>query len=165
MQDYSPPPERISLTPLIDIAFLVLIFFMALPLKRLDGKLSAHLPTGNGIQSTIAEPRYVVPVRVRKDSFQVGDRRLKSAWDLAPTLRQLGPDNTYSIRGDADVGWSRIVSVVDLLTSLKYKHVEFFGTKDPTRRVRQSIPLPVPPLSTRSRPRSRRFPSSRPQPR
>ena len=40
--------ERLRLTPLIDVAFLVLIFFMALPMKRLDGKLSAHLPTETG---------------------------------------------------------------------------------------------------------------------
>jgi biopolymer transport protein ExbD len=144
MQEYSPPSERLSLTPLIDIAFLVLIFFMALPLKRLDGKLAAHLPTKNGIEPTFAEQRYVVPIRVRKNSFQVGDRRLASAWDLAPTLKLLGKDSTYSIRGDADVGWNRIVAVVDVLSSLKYQHIEFFGTQDPPRRVRRSIPLPKP---------------------
>ena len=144
MQEYSPPSERLSLTPLIDIAFLVLIFFMALPLKRLDGKLQAHLPTKNGISTIIAEQRYVVPIRVRNDSFEVGDRRRASAWDLAPTLRLLGADNTYSIRGDADVSWNRIVSVIDVLSSLKYKHIEFFGTKDPPRRIRRSVPLPKP---------------------
>ena len=40
----SSQTDRLRLTPLIDIAFLVLIFFMALPLKRLDHKLSTHLP-------------------------------------------------------------------------------------------------------------------------
>ncbi len=144
MRKNSLPSERMSITPLIDIAFLVLIFFMALPLKRLDGKLSAHLPTGDGIVAIEAPPRYVVSIRVRDDSFEVGDRRKESAWDLAPTLKLLGPESTYSIRGDADVGWDRIVSVVDVLTSLKYEHVAFYGTKLPPRRVRRSVPLPKP---------------------
>ena len=39
-----------DLTPLIDIAFLILIFFMCLPFRSLDAKLESHLPAaGNGI--------------------------------------------------------------------------------------------------------------------
>ena len=37
-----------DLTPLIDIAFLILIFFMCLPFRDLDGKLAPFLPQGNG---------------------------------------------------------------------------------------------------------------------
>ena len=32
---------KVELTPMIDVAFLILIFFMCLPFKTLDGKLAA----------------------------------------------------------------------------------------------------------------------------
>ena len=35
---------KLELTPMIDISFLILIFFMCLPFKTLDGKLAAFLP-------------------------------------------------------------------------------------------------------------------------
>ena len=107
------------------------------------GKLSAHLPE-NGIVPIEAPPRYVVSIRVRKDSYQVGDRRRESPWDLEPTLRRMGKDSTYSIRGDPGVNWDRIVKVVDVLTHLQYTHVQFYGTSSPSRNVRRSVPMPMP---------------------
>ena len=50
--------EEISLelTPMIDITFLILIFFMLMPFKTLEGKLLAFLPTDKGIQPIPQDP-------------------------------------------------------------------------------------------------------------
>ena len=40
--------EKANLTPLIDVAFLILIFFMCLPFRNLDGKLAPFLPRESG---------------------------------------------------------------------------------------------------------------------
>lgn len=125
--------EKLSLTPLIDVAFLVLIFFMALPMKRLDGKLSAYLPTGNGGAPTIAEPRSVVRIHVRKDHFRLGNTRAPVARGLLPLLERLGPTHTYQIEAPKETRTQRVVDLMDLLTGLKYNHVEFSGTKLPNR--------------------------------
>ena len=45
-----------DLTPLIDVAFLIIIFFMCLPFKTLDGKLAAFLPTEKGLNPTPEKP-------------------------------------------------------------------------------------------------------------
>jgi biopolymer transport protein ExbD len=144
MHNDSPPSERLSITPLIDIAFLVIIFFMALPLKQLDGKLASHLPTQAGIWETIEEPRSVVPIWVRHDSFMLGDREVSDVRRLMPTMRLLGKENTYSVRAMPAVDWQRIVAVVNVLAELRFPHVEFYGTRSPPRTTRRSVPLPMP---------------------
>ena len=55
---------KLELTPMIDISFLILIFFMCLPFKTLDGKLAAFLPTDKGINPTPAEPPVEIKVSV-----------------------------------------------------------------------------------------------------
>ena len=48
--------DQTDLTPLIDVAFLIIIFFMCLPFKTLDGKLAAFLPTDKGMAPTPTKP-------------------------------------------------------------------------------------------------------------
>ena len=55
---------KIELTPLIDVAFLILIFFMCLPFKTLDGKLQAFLPTDKGINPIEQDPVNEIMVSV-----------------------------------------------------------------------------------------------------
>ncbi|MHC4341048.1 MAG: biopolymer transporter ExbD, partial [Planctomycetota bacterium] len=98
-----PPAARLALTPLIDVAFLVIIFFMALPIKRLDGKLSAHMPN-QGFQPTDQRAEDVVRIQVYRSGgevrFMLGDQVFADAWHLVPVLEKLGPLLRYEIRGD-----------------------------------------------------------------
>ena len=55
---------KLELTPLIDVAFLILIFFMCLPFKTLDGKLQAFLPTDKGINPIEQDPVNEIMVSV-----------------------------------------------------------------------------------------------------
>lgn len=56
--------SKLELTPLIDVAFLILIFFMCLPFKTLDGKLQAFLPTDKGINPIEQDPVNEIMVSV-----------------------------------------------------------------------------------------------------
>jgi biopolymer transport protein ExbD len=55
---------KIELTPMIDVAFLIIIFFMCLPFKTLDGKLQAFLPTDKGISPIEQDPLNEIMVKV-----------------------------------------------------------------------------------------------------
>ena len=55
---------KLELTPMIDMAFLIIIFFMCLPFKTLEGKLSAFLPTDKGINPIPQEPPNEIKVSV-----------------------------------------------------------------------------------------------------
>ncbi|MHC4939793.1 MAG: ExbD/TolR family protein [Planctomycetota bacterium] len=60
----APEKEGANLTPLIDVAFLILIFFMCLPFRTLDAKLAAHLPE-EGFGPTGQPPqKFVIKVHI-----------------------------------------------------------------------------------------------------
>ena len=140
---------RPSLTPLIDIAFLVLIFFMALPLKRLDGKLEAWLPQAGG-QPRLADRPPPVPVRIhlrrRGDDvhYRIGDFSFDRPEGMAPLIRRLGNESTYELRSDAGVPWRAVVRTVDVLKALDCTRLQFHGTRRASRQIRQLVPLPQP---------------------
>jgi len=141
-------PVQPSFTSLIDIAFLVLIFFMALPLKNLDGKLEAFLPKDAGIVVTSQPPPETVRIRVtRRDghsAYRLGEHEADRILGLEGVLRALGPDNRYEIHADAKVPWNDIVSVVDLLKALGYPRLSFTGTRFPEPDLRGLFRLPAP---------------------
>lgn len=144
------PPARLGITPLIDVAFLVLIFFMALPLKRLAFKMETFLPKtlGDDARQIDKPPLDVIRLRLRMRgdavSYSVGGHTFERAADLTGVLRHLGPLNRYEIYASADVPWEAVVETVDVLAALDYKKVQFRGVGKPTRKLRQSIPLPRP---------------------
>ena len=55
-KEFMQEKMEMELTPMIDVAFLILIFFMCLPFKTLDGKLQAFLPTEKGLNPTPEKP-------------------------------------------------------------------------------------------------------------
>jgi biopolymer transport protein ExbD len=136
--------EKLQITPLIDIAFLVIIFFMLLPLKRLDGKLAAHLPTKDGITPIEAPPEQKIRIKVREHSIVLGDHRFAEAAELEPLLRRLGKDHSYVVDASSTLAWSRVLEVVDTLAGLKIKKVEFRGCKLPGAAITRLRQLPMP---------------------
>jgi biopolymer transport protein ExbD len=61
---------ELEMTPMIDVTFLLLIFFMCtLKFKTLEGKLAAYLPKDVGVNTSEAEPKEKVEIllRVRRE--------------------------------------------------------------------------------------------------
>jgi len=132
---------QMSFTSLIDVAFLLIIFFMCLPFQRLDHKLEAFLPKGDGPVPTLAPPKETVRIRVRKREnallYVLGDHSAPSAADLRPTLRALGPDNAYEVDATEKVPWQGVVDVVNVLREIGCTEVRFRGGPAPGREIRQ----------------------------
>ena len=81
---------EMEMTPMIDVTFLLLIFFMCtLKFKTLEGKLSAFLPKDVGVNSSQAEPIEKVEVLVR-----VLDEGTKMKPIGGDRLRPYGPGDT-----------------------------------------------------------------------
>jgi len=57
--------QKLEMTPMIDVTFLLLIFFMCtIKFKTLEGKLSAYLPKDVGVNTSEAEPKEKVEISV-----------------------------------------------------------------------------------------------------
>jgi biopolymer transport protein ExbD len=57
-------PLELNMTPMIDMSFLLIIFFICLPMKALAAKIQAFLPTDKGINPTKVEPPLEIKVTV-----------------------------------------------------------------------------------------------------
>jgi biopolymer transport protein ExbD len=64
VDELSEEEAKLELTPMIDVSFLILIFFMCLPFKTLEGKLQAFLPTDKGINPIPQDPPNEIKVSV-----------------------------------------------------------------------------------------------------
>ncbi len=73
LQDVANEKCELEMTPMIDVTFLLLIFFMCtLKFKILEGKLGAYLPKDVGVQATEAPP--VEKVDIRLDVLRPGNK-------------------------------------------------------------------------------------------
>ncbi len=55
---------EMDMTPMIDVTFLLLIFFLCLEFKTLEGKLASNLPKDVGVNTTPAEPIEKLDIRI-----------------------------------------------------------------------------------------------------
>ncbi|MEM9800800.1 MAG: biopolymer transporter ExbD [Planctomycetota bacterium] len=76
LSEISDEKVELQMTPMIDVTFLLLIFFMCtLKFKVLEGKLGAYLPKDVGVNTTQAEP--VEKVDIRLDVVNEGNKRVE----------------------------------------------------------------------------------------
>jgi biopolymer transport protein ExbD len=95
---------KLQLTPMIDISFLILIFFMCLPFKTLEGKLQAFLPTDKGIQPIPQDPINEIKVSIhivprQEERMAWGPPEAKQAITMPTRVRyRFGDQEAESLR-------------------------------------------------------------------
>lgn len=103
--------HKLPMTPMIDVTFLLLIFFMCtLKFRILEGKLAAYLPKDVGVNIDDAEPieKVEIVLRVRNEGTKLNPRG-DGPWDGDPSRRfnfaddrliefSVGPRQTTSLR-------------------------------------------------------------------
>ncbi|WP_225073309.1 biopolymer transporter ExbD [Desulfuromonas sp. CSMB_57] len=101
----------LNLTPLIDIVFLLLIFFLLTTQFIEEDGIGVRLPTAASAVDRERDELAVV-VTAEGDLFVEGQRL--SMTELGPRLRDLmGRDTTIVLRGDREVHLQQVVSVME----------------------------------------------------
>ena len=103
----------INLTPLIDVVFLLLIFFMVTTSFSLTRGIKVDLPTTTTPQEKIEQN---IVISVTKDGKIYLDKTQISKTELVKTLkRQIGEKNSLVvINADKDTRHGMVVEVMDL---------------------------------------------------
>lgn len=66
LKEISEHEHKMDMTPMIDVTFLLLIFFLCtIKFKTLEGKLSAFLPKDVGVNTTKAEPKPKIEIKLK----------------------------------------------------------------------------------------------------
>ncbi|HJP00962.1 MAG TPA: biopolymer transporter ExbD [Planctomycetota bacterium] len=113
----------LPMTPMIDVTFLLLIFFMCtLKFKTLEGKLAAYLPKDVGVNQSDAEPIEKVEITIKV---------LKEGTKWHPRGQEFGPwsgkaGTRYSFGSDRlleyAIGPRKTTRVEELTTRLSQLH-------------------------------------------
>ena len=126
--------EGVNLTPLIDVVFLLLIFFMVSTTFTKETHLQIDLPEAVGdLQPVVADPIDVVVDA--QGGFSVNGKMLvnKQLSTLRMAIEEVSDGNTkipFLITGDANASYQSIVSVMDLAGQMGYSNLSM-TTKSP----------------------------------
>ncbi|MFN9237230.1 MAG: ExbD/TolR family protein [Planctomyces sp.] len=109
----------LNLTPMIDVVFLLIIFFMVgarFTEEADDQKFDVQLPTAAPLQTLSREPDPLVVSVNRSGQLSLGGRRmsreeLRSALEQARTAWS---GQTVIIRGDGDGSYQSVIDVMSL---------------------------------------------------
>jgi biopolymer transport protein ExbD len=128
-------------TPMIDVVFLLLIFFMCtLKFKTLEGKLATYLPTDKGLSTHFEELEPVEKIRIklslRGDQCicYINGRAIgilpgaeTKAYEKIRQLKQASAKSPAEIDPDPRVPHKFVVSIVDECMRAKLKEITFTG--------------------------------------
>jgi biopolymer transport protein ExbD len=111
----------LSLTPLIDIVFLLLIFFLvSTRFAEEDRELDVDLPTASEAQPLVATPREIFINIDQEGRFFLGNQQMGSV-DLRRQLERLATNNplnqTAVVRADRHCDWQHVATAFDICQS------------------------------------------------
>ena len=101
----------LNLTPLVDMVFLLLMFFLLTTQFIEEDGIGVRLPTAASAMNT--EQKRVTVVLTSAGGVYLKGKPLRTA-DLAPRLRELiGRDTTVILKGDREAQLQQAVSVME----------------------------------------------------
>lgn len=107
----------LSITPMIDIVFLLLIFFLvATRFAEEDRELDVDLPTASEAQPSIAKPLEIV-INIDREGRFFLDNRQMSIDEVEKHVHDAVTNNPLSqsaiIRADRQTDWDHVVAVMN----------------------------------------------------
>lgn len=121
------PPVQMQLAPMIDIVFLLLIFFLVTWNYSRENELKISVPTAD--QSKDPRRRFGEQlINVTKDGGVVVNGKQMDDERLYQSLKQvadLRPDQSVILRGDSSVAYEHIVRVLNVCYRAKIFNVAF----------------------------------------
>jgi len=116
----SEDPERsatIELTPIIDMVFLLLIFFLvATTFHQTEREMKIALPVSSSAGPISAAMREII-INVKDDGQIIVSGSVVEPDDLKAIIQQavaLNPDQKVTVRGDRNVAYGHIALVLDI---------------------------------------------------
>lgn len=125
--------NKLNLTPLIDVVFLLLIFFMVSTTFEKQAKLKIELPEAS-TQPSVSEQQDLIISISEKGVFFVNNNELVNAQSqsLMNALQNVVQDDRSMpviIRADANVAHKHVVMAMDVLGTMGFTKVSMATTQ------------------------------------
>jgi biopolymer transport protein ExbD len=118
-----------DLTPLIDMVFLLLIFFLVTSTFKKD-ELALLLKLPKTEQGAGAEKKIDQLTIELSDTAVAINGQKSSIEDLPATFEKAQKDTLVNLRVDGDVKYTRLVKVLDLLQANKLENISLITDKE-----------------------------------
>ncbi|MCK9503565.1 MAG: biopolymer transporter ExbD [Porticoccaceae bacterium] len=127
--------DEINITPLIDVVFLLLIFFMVSTTFTRETRLSVELPEAEGAPPADELPTRIDVVVDRDGSYAVNDRMLvnRKIETIMAALEQVAASDMsmpITLIADAEAPHGAVIQVMDAAGRLGFRHLNF-ATQEP----------------------------------
>jgi len=123
----------IQMAPLIDIVFLLLIFFMsAFIFQELESEINISVPTAKESTDMTRSPGEII-VNIRKDGSVVVNQRELSYEELESLLNRVAriyQNQPIIIRGDKETRHKYVIKVLDICAGADIWNVSFATMKE-----------------------------------
>jgi len=119
VQDDSKPYDDINITPMLDLAYVLLVIFIIMTTASIQG-IAVNLPKASNTPS-LAKP-LTRAVTIAQDGTIYLDTYPVNLGELETRLRQLkaaNPQLPVVVKGDAQVQYQKVMDVLDLLGRLE----------------------------------------------
>lgn len=132
----SPPPE-LNLTPLVDVVFLLLLFFMVSTTFTAKRELPIRLPEAQGRPGTASEERALVVVIDRQSQYVIDEQPLTIAAgeDVTQALTRVLSNHPQGralrIEADAATPHQAVMRVLDAAQALGLTRLAFSTQRPP----------------------------------
>jgi len=119
VQDDAKPYDTINVTPMLDLAYVLLVVFILMTTASVQG-LSVNMPKPSNKPSTEKRPLKVVQV-LREGTLALNGVPVSLA-ELETRLQQAKAEDakmSVAIKGDARTQYAKVVAVIDLCNKLE----------------------------------------------
>ena len=128
-------PLEISLTPMIDVVFLLLIFFMVTTTFSKETQIKVQLPQADGQELENYDKKQVLMVTIDKSGqYFINDKALKDS-SLASLTKELTAFSINKqipliINADANAPVQAAIHVLDAAANIGFKNITFATQKE-----------------------------------
>ena len=119
MRDEVQQEAEMDMTPMIDVVFLLIIFFLCIDFKVLEAKLPAYLPKDKGSQTFDTEPIEQLSLKIVCTEWGTEITRRKDRPKIDP---ETGRKNAYKLEGHRvryELGPKKFTVLDDLIKELR----------------------------------------------
>ncbi len=140
MRPRRPESPRVDITPLIDVVFLMLIFFMVSTTFDKQSQLKVNLPSAEAVEQKPVQPDRVEVTIDAKGYFYVNEHELVSH-DVATLRRALEKstdghlDIPVIVTGDRKAPLQAMITVMDVAAQLGMSKLSVTASGSPDSKV------------------------------
>ena len=128
----SNPGPKLNMTSLIDVVFLLLIFFMVTTTFEKQAKLKIELPEATEKVNAQTKEQLVISISQKGSIYLNNNELVNTKYEsVASSLKRMikeGEKPPVVIRADADAAHKHVVTVMDVLADMGFTSVSIATT-------------------------------------